>query len=471
MHRTVKLPYETQDNAFAGVLAELRRRQSRVMRSAYMRLVGGKARKGLYQALRTHPVGRGLHTWLLLSAMSKASSLYELRPDGGVVFGGKRWLVARSQGRISARDWKARRLCPLWIEGHARSFGTQGGNHLVSLDMAASRLIVHCGEVDYALRLKLSGRSRAYRRRLMELQDRCEKLRDTPFSIGLTDREARIGWKSQAPVPHAGRPDRALCLDLNPNRIGWAVVQRAGAHQSRSIAWGTFEYAQLNRRLGVKSNDPGTIAQDNKRRYELAVLARRIAQIGVRQKAGTVVTERLNLRPRSKGRGFNRLVHRCWFRNGFVQPLRRRLEESGLAHREVNPAYSSLIGNGLWAEELNTPDPACAALELGRRFFDPLAQDTREPPPMPNGGRLRKDGRRAAESSAALGGWARVWRKLNPTARDTPRRVRRRLRTDLRFGPPRRPSIEEIRSQVANFDPRPGASAPFGFDFSTLLAD
>ena len=47
MHRTVKLPYEAQDNAFAGVLAELRRRQSRVMRSAYMRLVGGKARKGL----------------------------------------------------------------------------------------------------------------------------------------------------------------------------------------------------------------------------------------------------------------------------------------------------------------------------------------------------------------------------------------------------------------------------------------
>jgi hypothetical protein len=102
----------------------------------------------------------------------------------------------------------------------------------------------------------------------------------------------------------------------------------------------------------------------------------------------------------------------------------------------VNPAYSSLIGNTLWAKKLNIPDPACAALELCRRFLDPLVQDTRERPPMTNAGHLRKDGRRAAETSAALGGWARLWRNMNPPARDTPRRVRRRLPTDLPPGTP-----------------------------------
>ena len=70
----------------------------------------------------------------------------------------------------------------------------------------------------------------------------------------------------------------------------------------------------------------------------------------------------------------------------------------------------------------------------------------------------------------ALGGWSRVWRQLNPTARDTPRRTRRRWREPLRSGPPRRPSVREQRSQVLCLDPRAGTSDVFGFDFNLLLA-
>jgi hypothetical protein len=173
-----------------------------------------------------------------------------------------------------------------------------------------------------------------------------------------------------------------------------------------------------------------------------------------------------------KGRRFNRLVNQCWFRTGLLQPLLRRLEEAGIRHAEVNPAYSSLIGNKLWADSMSIPDPACAALELGRRFLCPLifTQDTRICPAKPNDGRQRKDGRRAAERSAALAGWSRVWRQLNPTVRDTPRRARRRLFAPLHSGPPRRPSVREERSQVLNFDPRSGTSDVFGFDFNLLLA-
>jgi hypothetical protein len=91
-------------------------------------------------------------------------------------------------------------------------------------------------------------------------------------------------------------------------------------------------------------------------------------------------------------------------------------------------------------------------------------------PPKPNDARQWKDGRRAAERSVALEGERRVWRQLNPTAHDMPRRVRRRPCDPLRFGPPRRPSVRELRSQVLCLDPRPGTSEVFGFDFSLLLA-
>jgi len=469
MHRTISLPYVVEDAGFAGVLSELRRRQSRVIRSAYNRLVEGIALKDLYQNLRAHAVGQGLHTWLLLSAMTKAKALYQMRPEGGVVFGGKKGLIDRTRDKMDPAEWKKRRLAPLVIEGHARSYGSQGGNHLATLDMTNTRLVLHAPGRDFILKLKLSCRSREYRRRLECLQARSEALRDVPFSVSVTETTVAIGWKDPGTVSKTGRSDRVLAIDLNPNRIGWAVVEKIGDHRCRSVAWGLFEYPELNRRLGLASDDPKVAAQDNKRQHELSILAKRLVLIARHCQASWIVTEHLSLPFRSKKGKVNRLVNRCWYRTGFVQCLVRRLEEAGLRHGQVDPAYSSMIGNSLWADLLKVPDPACAALEVGRRFLNPLARDAQASVPKPNAVHLWKDGRRVPERRT-LGRWSQVWKELNKSAGDTPRRVRRRSRADFPFGPPRRPSIRETRSKVGFLDPRPGTSEPFGTNFSLLLA-
>jgi hypothetical protein len=451
-------------------------RQSRAIRTAYRRLAEGISQRELYRTLRAHPTGQGFHTWLLLSGISKAKALHKLRPDGKVVFGGRKRLIERSQGKIGAGDWKDFRLMPLVIEGHARSYGPQGGNHLVSLDAAGRCLTYHASSKDFVLNLRISGRSRSYLKRLQALQARCESHRDTPFSVSIREKEVCLTWDIPSGSTQFGmNPDRVLALDLNPNRIGWAVVNREGQAQCRCVAWGIFEYPQLNRGLGVCSQDPRAIALHNKRGHELAILAKRLVEIALHHKAGTVATERLTIEAKNHrvGRRFNRLVNNGWFRNGFLRPLRRRIADIGLRHQELNPAYSSLIGNAFWADALQVPDPACAALELGRRQLHPLLFRQESPVPLPlnNVDRQRKDGRRAPEKSGAFSEWARVWRNLKPMVRDTPCQIRRRLPDSLRFGSPRRHSIQEQRSLVSLLDPRPGTSEPFGFDFNLLFAD
>jgi len=84
MHRTIKLPYIASDTRFTGILADLRRRQSRATRTAYCRLAEGLAPKQLYPALRSHSVGQGMHSWLISSAISKATALCKRRPEGKV---------------------------------------------------------------------------------------------------------------------------------------------------------------------------------------------------------------------------------------------------------------------------------------------------------------------------------------------------------------------------------------------------
>jgi len=316
MTRTIKLRYEA-DDGFAEMLGDQRRRQSRLIRSAYRLLVSGTRQRDLYATLRAHPVGQELHTWLILAGMKKASALYARQPAGTMVFGGRRPLLERAQGRMAREEWRSARLMPLYVEGHAKSSGKQGGNHLMTLDIASNHVIYHGPDGrDYPLRLLLSRKSREYRRRLTELQARCETLRDIPFTVSIDEDEIAITWSEPAAPPVCGIPGRVLALDLNPTRLGWAVVEKAPGKSGscRCVAWGLFECPDFARRLGLASDDPKSVAQTHKRKFELAILAKKAAILAKHYLVRAAVTERLNLGPRDygKGRRFNRLINQVW---------------------------------------------------------------------------------------------------------------------------------------------------------------
>ena len=65
MTRTIKLRYDCEPaDSLAAALTDQRRRQGRLIRSAYRCLVSGVAQGDLYKTLRLRPVGQGLHTLL-----------------------------------------------------------------------------------------------------------------------------------------------------------------------------------------------------------------------------------------------------------------------------------------------------------------------------------------------------------------------------------------------------------------------
>ena len=240
----------------------------------------------------------------------------------------------------------------------------------------------------------------------------------------------RISWNARtaAPTPlqsQGGTGPRC------PNRIGWSVVERGLVACRRPLHFMVHSRSLPGRGLPKRGGNSGASASRNKRRHELALLAKRLTLIARHHQAHTVVTERLRFGSRDHGRGrsFNRLINQCWFRRALLQPLLRRLDEGGFAHTEINPAYSSLIGNYCWAVALNIPDPACAALELGRRFLCPLrfTPHIQVRPPKQNGSQLWKDGRRASEHSGTLGTQRVPSRQLVAPRRATSSSVEREL--------------------------------------------
>jgi len=449
MVRTVKLSYTTVPQAIE-VIAQWRKAQSVVIRSAYNRVREGKKDKEILDLLRAMPQGR-LDSWLTLSALKRAHALHRASPERTVIFGGKHNLQLRAQGNITAAQWKAKRLLPLYFEGHAKSYGEQGGNHRFVLDIEHNTVWFYPkAKVGLPLQIKL-GKKSNYRELLEALQFRCIWHRDVPFTVSLTETDICVSWDEKVEAfKLKTNPDRVLSLDLNPNRMGAAVLERDG-NACKPLKWAVYDYPELNRKLGKPSDHPDSVHQRDKRVYELSGIAKDIAALAAHFQCSAIITEHLNIETRDhgKGRSFNRAVNNQWTRKGFVLPLIRRLEHVGIRHVEVNPAYSSKIGNLVWGWPMFIPDPACAAVELGRRFLqgDPGSSERK------NGGNRRKEERQAqaSQGAEARAEWKRVWNQLHPKSGDTPRCTVPALRQKFPAACPSSSPFKAPQSLVSRF--------------------
>jgi hypothetical protein len=457
MVRTVKLSYTTVPQAIE-VITQWRKAQSVVIRTAYNRVREGKKDKEILALLRAMPQGR-LDSWLTLSALKRAHALHRANPERAVIFGGKHNLRLRAQGKITPAQWKAKRLLPLYFEGHAKSYGEQGGNHRFVLDIEHNTVWFYPkARVGLPLQIRL-GRKSNYRELLEALQFRCTWHRDVPFTVSLTETDICISWDEKVePLKLKPNLDRVLALDLNPNRIGVAVLER-DSKACRPLKWAVYDYPELNRKLGKPSDHPDSIRQRDKRVYELSGIAKGITALAAHVQCSAVITEHLNLETQDHGRGrsFNRAVNNQWTRKGFVLPLVRRLEHTGIRHVEVNPAYSSKMGNLLWGWPMLIPDPACAAVELGRRFLqgDPKSSERK------NGGNRRKEERQAqaSQDAEARAEWKRVWNQLHPKSGDTPRCTLPALRRKFPTACPSPNPFKAPQSFVSRFEPARIAAA------------
>jgi IS605 OrfB family transposase len=246
--------------------------------------------------------------------------------------------------------------------------------------------------------------------------------------------------------------DRVLALDLNPNRIGAAVLEREG-DSCKPLSWSIYDYPELNRKVKRASDHPDSIHQRDKRVYELSCMAKEIVALAAHFQCRAVITEHLNIQSQDhgKGRSFNRAVNNQWTRKGFILPLVRRLGAAGIKHEAVNPAYSSKMGNQLWGWPLLIPDPACAAVELGRRFLrgDPKSSE------RTNGGNQRKEERQAqaSQDAEARTEWKRVWNQLHPKSGDTPRCTLLALRQKFPEACPSSSPFKAPQSLVSRLEP------------------
>lgn len=156
--------------------------------------------------------------------------------------------------------------------------------------------------------------------------------------------------------------DRCVAVDLNPTNIGFSILDKTNDN-IKIIYCGLFDMEKLCVKTNKSSCSKEQKYQNNKRKYELTVILKKIFNIAKHYKCSQFVMEDLSGDFENANKETNRKVKNLWNKNLIENIINRRCNENGINLIKVNPIYSSFIGN----IQYEYVDAVNASIEIGRR--------------------------------------------------------------------------------------------------------
>lgn len=344
--KTIKLKVTFNDSIEKDI-----RIYSSIVRYAFNRFQDGASKKEIY--IKAKGIF-DINSHLLSCAIREANSLYKLRKDKKIIFGD---FIRRTKNLITKDEYKKSKLRGFCSEGEK----IQKGNRLFSFDIENETIIYKRSKKEH-ISLKLPKLKNNIKRELLKVQNLMEQ-KIIPITIKLHRNYIFITYDNEVVNEELRLKDlkknRILGIDLNPNYIGFSVLEFDENDNFSVLKKGVFNVSSLNKKF-----------DKNKKRHELIQLNHKLISICKHYKVSKISIEDLTIKSSDKGFGktFNRLCNNQWNRTVTVNNLKILSSTYGIELVEVNPVYSSFIGN-LENGDNNTPDMVASSIEIGRRGY------------------------------------------------------------------------------------------------------
>ena len=159
--------------------------------------------------------------------------------------------------------------------------------------------------------------------------------------------------------------NRFLGIDLNPEHIGYSIIDKLENNQVKIIKTGSFNFKKLCVKTGKSSDSKESIYLNNKRKHERKEVVCELFSLMRHYHVSTFVMEDLDFKSnnRVEAKEFNRKVKNIWDRELLTNLINKKCTEGGFIYEVINPVYTSLIGN----LSHRVFDPVAASLEITRR--------------------------------------------------------------------------------------------------------
>ena len=355
--KTISLPYTCSEDDRNFIKDEIRK-SSNMLRIAYNRFQDGKSEKDIRlfsKSLNNIPKD----SWFIQCAIKKANYLFKTN-NQNIVFGGKFNFFQRLQKKISKQEFKEKRLLGIYSQGELQYYG----NRKFKLDITNNQIIFKFSRYKY-INLQLPKLHKNYLYELINLEEQCnQKLSN--FSVELKLDKVCItfedSWNQNS--FYKGNENIVAGIDMNPNWIGFSISKYINGKR-KILLQEQYDLSYFTKNLHKSSNHKDSKYQNNKQIFELKEIAKDIIKKCKFFHVGKFGIEDLNFKVGNsgKGKGFNRLTKNKWKREALVSALKKQCLLNKIDFIEVNPVYSSFIGN-LCNE---APDPIAASLEIARR--------------------------------------------------------------------------------------------------------
>ena len=304
-------------------------------------------------------------SWLKQCAVKDGLAMYEVNKVQGsktVVFGGLKNLTDYLKGKKTKKQYRDDKLLPITIQGEA----PQHGNRLFNFHFDENYIVYKASKKEH-YKIEFKKPRKNLLNELLQLQD-LAKLKQLPITVKLNAVKKKLYIIfDETQLNHEKyeylKSRRVLSLDLNPNSIGVSILEfdEYNSEKFKVLHKYVISTLKLNRKN----------ISANKRRYELIKICHGLdKQINV-WKCKKLCIENLNIKSydKNKGKEFNRLCNNVWNRKLIITKLKMLSGIHGYDLVEVNPSYSSFIGNILYGNK-NTPDPVASSIEVGRRGYN-----------------------------------------------------------------------------------------------------
>ena len=310
-----------------------------------------------------------MNSWFRTCAEYEARAMLAANPNGNSIFGGKQLFIDRCKKKITREEFLKKRQVPLYSIGEAN----QSGNRLFTLIDCDTVTFQPTRNSHFELRLSsISNKRSNVLNKLVELQNQKQialsyKL-DTEF-IYIT-----FDYSLIKKFTYSVKENRVFAIDMNPNSIGWSVVDWGDQFRYNVIQAGTISLKPLNDyrdSLRIASDDDAGKYVTNKRNFEIIEISKQLFKLCRHYKCEVFSIEDLNMisKDNKEGRRYNRLVNNMWNRNLLINQIKKRIKARSTKLIEIQPQYNSYIGNLIF-RNLALPDECLASIEIGRRGWE-----------------------------------------------------------------------------------------------------
>lgn len=375
---STKFEYENEEDK--EFVFDLIKNYNSILRFTYNRIYDSKdtlTRKELYNLIKGMNMNNNyLPSQFWNTAIIEAKSIYKLNGENKVIFGGKKLFEERQKGKISKEEFQLRRLRPLSMIGHLKHH-YYNSNRYFQIISDNQILFKYSKSKHITINLKLDKNNLEKFKKLRKLQDE-GKIALTYYISPFND--ISISYEVQKENEYELIKNRILAIDLNPNYIGYSVidwVNTENGYEYKIIEAQIISLKDLNdkfkefkeKKLSSTSKEMKWLT--NERHYEISLIIKYLINRCIHYKCELFVIEDLNMEGENKGKGrnYNRLINNLWCRNLFENLIFRRCIENNIKLLTLEASFSSFIGNLAFRNE-KLPDPILASIEMSRRGYE-----------------------------------------------------------------------------------------------------